>query len=329
MEFRAQCLHPHDLFGERARGDDGLGAGSRRYRQFAGARLANDFGIALQIVVRPNQQQGIGKIAWRGQRAAGIFDVAPELPARFTQARDVVRGKARNVPRSDAKRIRKPFELSRVLRHFRSGILRVDALSPQIDTGKIEFRPAPEIGIDAFQSAVQAIDRLYETIDLTVRRHRVEALHFGGYLADRALELDDPVLFGSKQRKRERSYFRRQLIAQHRECRVAHRSHQHAAPVREPVTDNIGNGVRFAGSGRALDDHSVRGLQHLHDARLLVVERLGKEQVLRFRGLARAASMVGRRHTAVQRQPGRCRNARRFGNQCRNGFRQPALLVER
>ena len=328
-EFLAQCFDARNLLHEPARFYDGLGTGSRRDRQFAGARLAHDLRIPLQVIVSPDQQQGIGQIAQLRKRVPGINDVFAKLPACFPQAHDVLRGKARNILGADAEAIREPFELPGVAHHFRGGVLRIDGLAAQIDARNIQFRPTSQIGIDAFEFAMQGVDGLDEAVHLAARGRRIQALHFGGNLADRALELVGAVLFGGQQRQRERLDIQRQLFAQHSERRVAHRGHQYAAAVGKPVADDVGDGVRLTRARRPLHDHAVGNFQHLHDARLFVVERLGEEQVLRFHRLGHTARMVGGAHPAEGRQGDRHRDVGGLGDQCRHGPGKLTVLVER
>ena len=89
--------------------------------------------------------------------------------------------------------------------------------------------------------------------------------------------------------------------------RVLHRSHEHPLALGQVVADDVGDGVRLARARRPLHDDAIGDIQELHDAELLVVERLGKVEVARLLAArARPANGMRRRHHGKMavRRPG-------------------------
>ena len=312
----------HDLAGDFTGGDERFGAGVGEPRQLGAARLRAQPGEALQLVVRPDQADGVRQGGGRGQLAAGIGHVAPGPGQRGAQAGDVLRGEARGVLRADAERIGDPLELPGVSGHFRGSVLRVDGFALQVDAREVEPGPAPEVDVGAQQAVLQGVGGLFEPGDLPREHFAVEALDLGGDPLDGALELLQAFLLGGEHRQRERADVGGQVVDERGERRVAHGGHQHAAAVGQPVADDVGNGVGLAGAGRPLHHHAVGDFEQLGDARLLVVEGLGEEQV--------EVAVFGARRAVAQ--PAECRQlegrgvCRRFGDQRRGGRRQRCVV---
>ena len=189
------------------------------------------------------------------------------------------------------------------MQNFGGGILRVDALAAQIDAREIEFCPAPKVGIDALQTAVKRIDGLLQPRNFAAERSRIEALHFAGDFLDRMFERVHLVLPGGKQRDRQRADRFGKLFPQHRERRIAHRSHQHAAAIGQPVTNDVGDGVGLTRARRSLHHHAIGSLEQLDDASLLIVEGLRKKQIPCRRGFRCRALVVRGTHAPICRQP--------------------------